>query len=65
MNSLHRDLGDNESEENILPLQRNCITKTTVITVDNSTPTPEDRLESHTWSKGMDVAPERKIEDRV
>jgi hypothetical protein len=60
--SANRDLEDNYSEESILPLQDNTITKTTVITVDrsvNSTPGSEQ------WSKKHDIAPERRIEDRV
>jgi hypothetical protein len=64
MNSF-RNLKDNESEENILPLHRNGITKTTVVTVDNPTSTSEERPKRHDWSKGADVATERKIEDRV
>ena len=56
--------GDNLSEESILPFQNNnAITKTTVVTV-NSSGSKED-IETIPWSKKLDIAPERMIEDRV
>jgi hypothetical protein len=56
-------MGDNLSEENILPLQNNTITKTTVVMVDRST--SDGNSERAPWSKKLDISPERKIEDRV
>jgi hypothetical protein len=60
--SANRDLEDNYSEESILPLQGNTITKTTVITVDRSV---TSTLGGEQWSKKQEFAPERRIEDRV
>ena len=57
------DMGDNLSEESILPLQNNTITKTTLVTVDRST--SDGNSERAPWSKKLDISPERKIEDRV
>lgn len=54
-------IGENLSEESILPFQSNAITKTTVVTVDRSGSKGEG--EAMPWSK--DIAPERMIEDRV
>jgi hypothetical protein len=56
-------MGDNLSEESILPLQNNTITKTTVVMVDRST--SDGNSERAPWSKKLDISPERKIEDRV
>jgi hypothetical protein len=56
-------MGDNLSEESILPLQNNTITKTTVVIVDRST--SDGNSERVPWSKKFDISPERKIEDRV
>jgi hypothetical protein len=58
--------GDNISEESILPFQSNAITKTTVVTVDtvDRSASKED-AETIPWSKKLDIAPERMIEDRV
>lgn len=63
--------GDNISEESILPLQSNTITKTTVVTVDREIGVrrPDiERGEGGIWGKGIvkqDFAPERRIEDRI
>ena len=56
--------GDNLSEENILPFQNNnAITKTTVVIVDSSG--SKGDVETMPWSKKLDIAPERMVEDRV
>jgi hypothetical protein len=66
------DLGEyNRSEESILPLQTNAITKTTVVTVDREIGVrrPDiERGEGGMWGKGtvkQDFAPERRVEDRI
>jgi len=56
-------MGDNLSEESILPLQTNAITKTTEVMVDRSTSDVNSGIAP--WSKKLDISPERKIEDRV
>jgi ribosomal protein S8E len=56
-------IGDNISEESILPLQSNTITKTTVVMVDRSS--SDGNSERAPWPKKLDISPERKIEDRV
>jgi hypothetical protein len=68
--SLHGGLEENVSEENvseenILPLHGNGFAKTAVLTVENSSSSLEEPPERQIWSRGMEVAPERKIEDRV
>ena len=57
------DMGDNLSEESILPLQNNTITKSTLVTVERFT--SDGNSERAPWSKKLDISPERKIEDRV
>ncbi|CZR63592.1 related to integral membrane protein [Phialocephala subalpina] len=65
------DLENNRSEESILPLQGNTITKTTFITVDrevglNSHKLDRGREQRGFWVMGKrEYAPERRIEDRV
>jgi hypothetical protein len=56
-------IGKNRSDESILPLQSNAITKTTVVTVDRSE--PRGHSERTPWAKKLDISPKREIEDRV
>ena len=63
MNMKQGDLTANYSEESILPLQSNSITKTTIVTVDRT-----DSIlatERDLWAKKQDFAPERRAEDQV
>ncbi|KAF8858680.1 hypothetical protein BDZ45DRAFT_651041 [Acephala macrosclerotiorum] len=65
------DLESNRSEESILPLQSNRITKTTVFTVDREIGVSDHELNREgehrgVWGKGKgEYAPERRIEDQV
>jgi len=63
MNSQCKTIKANISEESILPLQNNNITKTTVVTIDSSS--LDEHSERIHWSRKHDVALERRVEDRV
>lgn len=58
---------DNRSEESILPLQSNAITKTTVVTVDREIGDANAATDLEAGDRRMQWgnAPEREIEDRI